>query len=241
MEAGQTVGAGSRRGVFRLAGKVACVGLLLMGLHAVAAGIDIIPYVGSPQIDYHPLDYDKPFWPQLLGLTVPMLLAGALVSALSVAGLRGRFLQSQMRIGLVRSWVCWALVILALRFGWDAYWHWPLGVAEFGWIVRYAGVNAIVSATLLTAAQVFVGRYAVWSGRPRTRWGEALLWFVVSSVLMVGFNAVMTIIGGLSVQRLMTDSWQMAVLLGGLLALTAATMPRGERRLARPAGLEPVI
>lgn len=221
----------------RLAGQGVCLLLLLAGLHVVGASIDYIPYVGSPQFDYFPMDYGRPFWPQLIAQDLPVLLTGLLVSVFCLTGLRGKFPRRLTPPAALRVWGGWAAAMLALRMIWHASLWWPPELSEIGWALRYATVNAVVSASLLTAALWLAGRYAGWSARPRRRWAEAVLWFAVSAILLAAFNVAMTMAGGVRADRLFSDTWQMALFLGGVLALAVALAPRSPP--VGPEGLEP--
>ena len=210
----------------RVAGKGVCLLLLLAGLHVVGTAIDLVPYVGSPQIDYVGMDVYGPFWPQLVALTLPYLLTGLLMSVFAVAGLYGRFPSWSGGLDLLRVSGGWALAILMVRFLGEAVWRWPLSLSDMGWIARYALVNAVVSGMLLLVVQQIVARYAGWSARPRTRWGEAGLWFMGSMIAVAGFNFAMTLIDGLPPERLLADTWQGVLIFGGFLALVVALTPR---------------
>ncbi len=211
----------------RVAGKGFYLFLLLTGLHVVGTAIDLVPYVGSPQIDYVGMDIYGPFWPQLVALTLPYLLTGLLMSVFAVAGLRGRFPSRSGGLELLLLALGgWALAILMVRVLGEAVWRWPVSLSDMGWIARYAVVNAAVSGILLLAVQQVVTRYAGWSARPRTRWVEAGLWFMGSMIVVAGFNFAMTLIDGLPPERLLADTWQGVLIFGGLLALAVALTPR---------------
>ena len=225
----------------RLIGKGVHGLLILVGVMAVGGAIDVVPYVGSPQFDYYPMDFSKPFWPQILGQTVPFALTGAFVAVLCLAGLRGRFSEPAGLRKTVLLGIGWGLAALGSRLSQEAFWRWPLDLPEMTWIARYALINALTSSLLLVGVQAFVDRYVRWGGRPRTRWGALALWFAISSLAIVAFLSAMTIIGELSVSQLIADAWQMILILGGLLAVCAATAPKApnDQGVVGPAGLEP--
>lgn len=210
----------------RLLGKGVLALLIAWGLLLVGGAIDILPYVGSPQFDYPGMDVSRPFWPQALRIAVPLASTGALMAVLSLAGVKGRFVEDLGPGSLARIWFGWALAAFGFRLLWSV-WAWsPLDPGRLVWIARYAATNAATSATLLLGAAVFLALYARWPARPGTRWGELALWFAVSTVLIVGLLCVMTIVGGLNTSLLFTDAWQMALTLAAPLAVCAATAPR---------------
>lgn len=214
--------------------------MALLGILCVSGAIDLIPYVGSPQLDYYPMDVLKPFWPQLLG-TVPFALAGAFLAALSVACFRGRFHERAGLRKLIPAVIGWWLAALGARLIPDVLWRWPMDGQEIKWVARYALINSIAAAALLLAAHVLVGRYAVWRGRPRTRWGELALWLSCFSVTTVAFLCGMAVIGHLSPSKAAINAALLILILGVPLAVCAATAPkvRGSQASVGAEGLEP--
>lgn len=224
----------------RWLGRGGYVLIILAGLTALVSAVDLAPYVGSPQFDYVGMDFSKPFWPQILGRTVPFGLTGAFLAVLGWASVRGSLRQPAGLQGWARSAGGWAAAAFAARLCWGG-----LGGSwdsvTIGWLIRYSAINAVVSAMVLLWVQAFFGRYATWRGRPRTRFGEAALWFAISALATVAFLSAMTILGDLSVSRLVADAPLMIGMLGGLLAFCIAILPRTlrSRDAVGPAGLEP--
>jgi hypothetical protein len=230
MEEGGTVRVGLIQHLSRWAARSIFALLLLCGVHVVGVSVDWVPYVGAPQMDYFPLDVGRPFWPQLIASTLPFMLMGLLVSVFCIAGIRGRFPDRFDRSEGLRVWGGWAMAVLTVRFLSEAFWRWPLDPADVSWIARYALVNAAVSAVLLTGMQWIVGCYARWSARPQARWAEAGLWFAGSAIVIVGFNFAMTLIQGVAPERLVSDTWQMVLLVGGVLVMVVGLTPRPASR-----------
>ena len=203
--------------------------LILLGVALVSGSIDLIPYVGSPQFDYVHMDFSKPFWPQILGRTVPVAVSGAFVAVLCTGSFRGRFPEPVGLASILLAGIGWGLTALILRLVQVALWNWPLDGLEMMQFGRYAVINAIASATLIVGVQACMGRYARWRGRPSTRWSELALWFAISALAITAFLSSMAIVGGLSTSGLVSGALEMILVLGGAVALCAATGPRRAR------------
>ncbi len=221
----EKVEAGRGRRALRLVGKGAGAILLLLGLMVVGAQVDILPYVGSGRLDVFPSEFLTAPLPAYLYMLTPPLLTGLVLSVLSVAVIRGRF-PSPDPVTLLKSWVGWFLAMFCLMCLAEAPWWWPLNAGEVGRVIRYAARCAAVAATLLTLTQVLLRLYAGWWARPQTRWGEAVLWFATVLVLTVGFSVAISLLGGLSAERLFSQILQGTLICGGLLAVAIALAPR---------------
>jgi|GEM_PF-6198654 len=217
----------------RVIGKIACAVLLLLGLMVVGAQIDLLPYVGSGRLDVFPRELLTAPLPAFLFMFVPPFLIAVVLSVSCVAAIKGRFLGPDP-MTIVKSWAGWFLAIALVMSFAEAQWWWPLDARDLGRVLHYAARCAAVAAMLLTGAQWLLWRYANWGVRPQTRWREVALWFVTASVLIVGFSFVISLFGGLSAERLVSEMLQGVLIFGGLLALAAALLPRPE--ILRPSG-----
>ncbi len=207
----------------RVAGKALSAFLLLLGLLAVCIQVDMTPWVGDALIDVFTWEDLNAPAPAYFYRLVPFLGAGVGLAVMSVVGLLGRFPPLVSVAALLRCWSFWALASMLLKaalmlMGWRHY--------EAAELLRVMVLNGVTSATVLTIGLWLFGLYAAWRARPRKRWGEAALWFGVTSVLLVGFSVAINLLGGLSSERLVSDTWQMALVFGGLLGLAAALTPR---------------
>lgn len=214
------------RRVLRLAGQALCALLLLLGLLAVCAQVDMAPWVGDALRDVWTWeDLNAPV-PAYFNRLVPVLVVGIVLVVVSFVGILRRFPNLKGVVSVLRWWSCWALAAMLVKAATKLLSGWPEDAFEASWTLRVVVLNAATSATLLTVAQWLLGRYAHWRARPSSRWGEAAMWFAMVAVLITGFNVAMTLLGGLASERLAENTLQMALVFGGLLALAVALTPR---------------
>jgi hypothetical protein len=128
--------------------------VMLIGAGPVSGAVDKTPIIGSPQIDYPGIDLHGPLWAQyveLCAVLAVMAIVGGLLAAAGMIVFSDTRPATPTWRRLRFVWTAWAIPIACL---------WLLNFAAFGTmgplyvpqpIIRFALVNGVLSATIITA------------------------------------------------------------------------------------------
>ncbi|NBB53426.1 hypothetical protein GVN24_34680 [Rhizobium sp. CRIBSB] len=181
--------------------------------------VDMTPVIGSPQIDYSAFDIDLPFWPQLALWWVVIGIGGSFLLALAMLAWDEKPSLPLARAAVVAA--LWfgaiSLVKLATFLAWGT--MGPLGIQQP--VFRFALINGLISAALITLVWLLVG-HALQRIGSVSPWRRAAMALIGSTTVLLLAIIALALWTGLPLQPVIWF-WGPPVAVVGLVAALLAS------------------